>query len=42
MIIYLPVETSRREMVAKVFTATMLASKGYPVVLFKSNFFDSL
>lgn len=41
MIIYLPVETSRREMVAKVFTATMLASKGYPVAVFKRDFFDA-
>jgi len=40
MLIYLPVETARREMVAKVFTATILASKGYPVALFKSSFFD--
>ena len=40
MLIYLPVETSRREMVAKIFTAAALASKGYPVVVFKSNFFE--
>ena len=41
MLIYLPVETSRREMVAKVFIATMLASKGYPVAVFKRDFFDA-
>lgn len=40
MLIYLPVETSRREIVAKIFTAAALASKGYPVVVFKSNFFE--
>ena len=42
MLIYLPVETSRREMIAKVFTATMLASKGFPVALFRSNFFEEI
>jgi surface carbohydrate biosynthesis protein len=40
MLIYLPVEVSRREMVAKIFTATILASKGYPVVVFKNTFFE--
>ncbi len=28
-------------MVAKVFTATMLAGKGYPVAIFKSSFFEA-
>lgn len=40
MLIYLPVEVSRREMVAKIFTATILASKGYPVAVFKNTFFE--
>ena len=41
MLIYLPVETSRREIVAKIFTAAALAGNGYPVAVFKSNFFES-
>ena len=40
MLIYLPVETSRREVVAKIFTAVALAGKGFPVVVFRSSFFE--
>jgi len=40
MLIYLPVETSRREIVAKIFAAAALASRGYPVAVFKSNLFE--
>jgi surface carbohydrate biosynthesis protein len=41
MLVYLPVETSRRELVAKTFLAAELASKGYPVAVFKSTFFET-
>ncbi|GAB4358114.1 MAG: hypothetical protein Kow00114_10130 [Kiloniellaceae bacterium] len=40
MLIYLPVEVSRREMVAKTYMATILAGKGYPVAVFKNTFFE--
>lgn len=40
MLFYLPIETSRRELVAKIFTAAALADKGYPVAVFKSNLFE--
>lgn len=40
MLIYLPVEVSRREMVAKIYMATILAGKGYPVAVFKNTFFE--
>jgi len=39
-IIYLPVETSKRELIAKTFLATKLASYGHQVIVFESSIFD--
>ncbi len=39
-IIYLPIETSKRELVSKTFLATKLASLGHQVIVFESSLFD--
>jgi surface carbohydrate biosynthesis protein len=39
-IIYLPIEISKRELIAKTFLATKLASYGHQVIVFESSIFD--
>ena len=39
-IIYLPIETSKRELISKTFLATKMASLGHQVIVFESSIFD--